>query len=96
MEEVEKLLYEYSNYIFELYEDKDKFADMIVKKMIRLNDSEKYIAYVCVVTQMKGNNAEILLRKIIQCDLLDPEILNEERTLYYDTLPGWAQDIIKN
>ena len=95
MEEVEKLIYEYSNYIFELYEDKDKFADIIVKKMIRLNDSEKYISYVCVVTQMKGINGEILLKKMIQCDLLDEEIMNEERTLYYDTLPDWAQNIVK-
>jgi hypothetical protein len=98
MEEVHNMIMQYSRFTFELQEERKKFADAIVKKMIRLNDARRYIAYVTVITQMTGSaipNAEILLEKIVNCDLLGEEIMNEERTIHYDLLPEWSKKIIK-
>ena len=88
----------FSQFTLELQEDREKFSDMIIQKMIRLNDGRRYVAYVTILTQMTGAaipNAEMLLRKIIKYDLLGEEIMNEERTVHYDLLPEWVKKIIK-
>jgi hypothetical protein len=98
MEEVKALLKKYSNFVYELREDREKIANIIVQKMILLPDIDKYILYVYITTEMTGQsipNAEILLKKIVDCDLLGPEIMAEERTKNYNILPEWAQKLVK-
>lgn len=97
MNTVTKMLYAYSDADYNDVVLRDIVLSTIIPVLNNLNEEQKYSMYLTVINfpEKSIKNGEILLRKMIELDIISKPILYNEKTVYYESLPQWVQKVLK-
>jgi hypothetical protein len=97
MNTVTKMLYAYADADYNDVVLRDIVLCTIIPVLNNLNEEQKYSSYLTVINfpEKSIKNGEILLRKMIELDIISKPILYNEKTVYFESLPQWVQKVLK-